>query len=265
MKTTSLPASLRRLLLAAAMLMPLAVPARAQLTDQVLVAGPVLLSPQQLQLLISRMLGRQGVAQRRSAAARATSNHPAAWSSGSVRAAPPATSAGPSPTVQAANPAPVAQPLPAQAQPAPTPAMAAQDPDRPEIRFTAVDGREVDLASLRGKVVLIDFWSTWCGPCVREIPNVVNAYREFHDRGFEVIGISFDTNRAALERMVSSKDMPWPQHFDGKGWKNEFGLKFGIRSLPTMWLIDDEGRIVTRNARGDLAGRVRRLLEAAGR
>jgi thiol-disulfide isomerase/thioredoxin len=245
--------------------MPLTMPARAQLTDQVLVAGPVLLSPQQLQLLVSRMLNRTVVAKQRSTGASATSNIAAPWHSAGGGSAPAAASTGAAPAVQAANPVPVAQPASAQVQVVPTPAAAAQDPDRPEIRFTAVDGREVDLASLRGKVVLIDFWSTWCGPCVREIPNVVNAYREFHSRGFEVIGISFDTNRAALERMVRSKDMPWPQHFDGKGWKNEFGLKFGIRSLPTMWLIDDEGRIVTRNARGDLASRVRRLLEAAGR
>ncbi len=132
--------------------------------------------------------------------------------------------------------------------------------EMPDIQFTAVDGRPVDLASLRGKVVLIDFWATWCGPCVGEIPNVVNAYNKYHDQGFEIIGISFDTNKVTLKRMMEDKGMPWPQYFDGKGWQNDFGVKFGIHGIPTMWLIDAKGQIITKNARTDLAGQVAKAL-----
>jgi C1A family cysteine protease/peroxiredoxin len=132
--------------------------------------------------------------------------------------------------------------------------------ETPDIQFTAVDGRVVNLASLRGKVVLIDFWATWCAPCMGEVPNVVNAYKTYHAKGFEIIGISLDTNKSALQAVTSANGMVWPQHFDGKGWQNAFAVKFGINSIPTMWLIDQQGRVVTKNARTDLAGQVAKLL-----
>jgi thiol-disulfide isomerase/thioredoxin len=131
----------------------------------------------------------------------------------------------------------------------------------PDIQFTALDGREVDLAKLKGKVVLVDFWATWCGPCVGEIPHVKAAYDQFHDKGFEIVGISFDGDRAALEKFVKSKDLPWPQYFDGKNWQNKFGQQYGIQSIPTMWLVNRKGDVADTNARDDLAGKVKRLLD----
>ncbi len=132
----------------------------------------------------------------------------------------------------------------------------------PDIRFTALDGREVDLAKLKGKVVLVDFWATWCGPCVGEIPHVKEAYTKFHDQGFEIVGISFDMEKAALEKFVKARELPWPQYFDGKGWQNQFGERYGIHSIPTMWLVDRNGNVVDTNARNDLAGKVEHLLAA---
>jgi serine/threonine protein kinase/thiol-disulfide isomerase/thioredoxin len=128
------------------------------------------------------------------------------------------------------------------------------------LKFTAVDGREVDLASLKGKVVLIDFWATWCGPCVAGIPDLVSAYQKYHDQGFEIIGISLDSDKAALERMTKERGMTWPQYFDGKGWQNAFGTQFGIRAVPTLWLVGRDGKIASTNARADLAGQVVGLL-----
>ena len=129
-----------------------------------------------------------------------------------------------------------------------------------DLKFTAVDGREVDMEKLRGKVVLVDFWATWCGPCIAELPNVLKAYEKLHDKGFEIVGISFDQDKARLEAMLKDKGMQWPQHFDGKGWKNEFGQRFGINSIPRMWLVDKKGMIVDTNARQGLEMKVEKLL-----
>jgi thiol-disulfide isomerase/thioredoxin len=129
------------------------------------------------------------------------------------------------------------------------------------IKFTAVDGREVDLAKLTGKVVLVDFWATWCGPCVAEIPNVKEAYNKLHDKGFEIVGISFDKDKTSLEKFVAEREMKWPQYFDGKVWQNEYGQKYGINGIPSMWLVDKKGNLRDMNARGALEEKVAKLLE----
>jgi thiol-disulfide isomerase/thioredoxin len=129
------------------------------------------------------------------------------------------------------------------------------------IKFTAVDGREVDLAKLTGKVVLVDFWATWCGPCVMEIPNVKDAYDKLHDKGFEIVGISFDQDQKALKKFVADREMKWPQYFDGKAWGNDFGRKYGISGIPAMWLVDKKGNLRDMNARGALEEKVQKLLQ----
>lgn len=129
-----------------------------------------------------------------------------------------------------------------------------------ELKFNAIKGGKVDLAALKGKVVLIDFWATWCPPCVAEVPNVVAAYKKLHDKGFEIIGISLDEDRSALTKFIKEHDMTWPQYFDGKGWDNKISSGFGIRSVPTMWLVDKEGKLASTNARSNLEAEVEKLL-----
>jgi thiol-disulfide isomerase/thioredoxin len=128
------------------------------------------------------------------------------------------------------------------------------------IKFTAVDGRQVDLANLKGKVVLIDFWATWCGPCVGEVPTVKATYDKLHDKGFEIVGISLDKDKDALVNFTKEKGMTWPQYFDGLFWNNKISQQYGINAIPAMWLVDKKGNLIDMNGRDDLEGKVSKLL-----
>jgi thiol-disulfide isomerase/thioredoxin len=130
-----------------------------------------------------------------------------------------------------------------------------------DLKFKAVDGTDVDIATLRGKVVLVDFWATWCGPCRMEIPNVVAAYNELHKDGFEIVGISLDQSKDKLLAYAQQVGMTWPQYFDGKGWGNDISSRYGINSIPTAWLVDKKGIVRSTEARGpDLVDQVKALL-----
>ncbi len=122
--------------------------------------------------------------------------------------------------------------------------------DKMEIAFTAIDGKEVDVTKMKGKVILIDFWATWCAPCVAEMPNVIKAYAEYKDKGFEVVGISLDEDKSALEGFIAQNNMTWPQYFDGKGWGNEIAQRFGIGQVPATFLVGKDGKIIASNLHG---------------
>jgi thiol-disulfide isomerase/thioredoxin len=129
-----------------------------------------------------------------------------------------------------------------------------------DLQFTSTDGAPVNLASLRGKVVLIDFWATWCKPCMKEAPDVVAAYQKYHDKGFEVIGISLDKDEFTMRTVAQEKGMTWPQYFDGQGWQNAMSSKFHIREIPTMWLVNKAGIVATTQAGGNLDTEIAKLL-----
>ena len=105
--------------------------------------------------------------------------------------------------------------------------------------------------------MIIDFWATWCGPCVREMPNVVATYEKYKDQGFAILGVTMD--RAGVEDKIGDfmkkQGMDWPQIYDGKGWKTAPGVLNNIRSIPFTFLLDREGRVRYSKLRGDALGR----------
>ena len=113
---------------------------------------------------------------------------------------------------------------------------------------------------MRGKVVLIDFWASWCVPCMIEIPKVKAAYEKLQPQGFEIIGINLDEDKAPMQRVLTSAHMTWPQSFDGQKWEGPLVSRFGIMSIPTVWLVDKRGVLRDLNARGNLVERVEKLL-----
>jgi thiol-disulfide isomerase/thioredoxin len=129
-----------------------------------------------------------------------------------------------------------------------------------EISGKLLDGTELDWASYEGKVVLVDYWATWCGPCRAEVPNVLENYLKYHDRGFEVIGISLDDQRSDAEEYVKQTNIPWPSLFEENtgesGWQNPMAVKYGITGIPTVILIDQQGNVVSLNARGPKLGQL---------
>lgn len=112
------------------------------------------------------------------------------------------------------------------------------------------EGEKLRLSELRGKVVLIDFWASWCGPCRRENPNVVRMYNEYKDKGFEILGVSLDRERERWLDAIEKDGLTWRHVSDLRGWKNEVAQAYGVHSIPHTVLLDEEGRIIARNLRG---------------
>lgn len=121
----------------------------------------------------------------------------------------------------------------------------------PDFQVTSLDSKPLSVSAEKGKIVLIDFWATWCGPCVGELPNVQKVYAQYHDKGFDIIGISLDQDKDKLTTFLKDKGVPWPQYFDGKGWENKVSTTYGINSIPATYLLGKDGKILGKGLRGE--------------
>ena len=135
--------------------------------------------------------------------------------------------------------------------------------EAPEIAMSDPDGNTRRLSDLRGKVVLIDFWASWCGPCRRENPNVVKLYQKYHDQGFEIFSVSLDKDGNAWRNAIKADGLTWPNHVsDLQYWQSAAGRLYGISSIPATVLVDREGKIIARNLRGaDLDRKLKEIFE----
>ncbi|MFW5886784.1 MAG: redoxin family protein [Bacteroidota bacterium] len=123
--------------------------------------------------------------------------------------------------------------------------------EAPNIKLPSPEGKEIQLSSLRGKVVLIDFWASWCGPCRRENPHVVKIYQEYKDKGFEIFGVSLDKNKEGWLKAIESDNLNWVHVSDLKQWASPVVPLYGVKGIPYTVLLDREGVVLAKGLRGN--------------
>ena len=134
----------------------------------------------------------------------------------------------------------------------------------PEIALPGIKGNEVSLSSLKGKVVLVDFWASWCGPCRAGNPAVVKLYNTYKEKGFEVFGVSIDAKKADWLKAIANDKIKFTQVNDAAGWNSAIAEKYGVNAIPNSFLLDKEGKLIAINLEGEaLENKVKELLGAA--
>ncbi len=133
--------------------------------------------------------------------------------------------------------------------------------EAPDFTMNDRDGKPVKLSDFRGKVMLVDFWASWCGPCRKENPHVVELYHKYHDKGFDVLGVSLDKTKEPWLAAIEKDGLVWNHVSDLKGWTNSAAQLYGVTSIPHTVLVDREGKIIARNLRGEqLTAKLREVL-----
>ncbi len=133
--------------------------------------------------------------------------------------------------------------------------------DMPDFTIQTPEGKDISMKDFRGKYVLVDFWASWCGPCMREMPNVVKLYKECKGKNFEIFGVSLDNKKDAWEKAIKANGMKWPQGSDLKGWAAEPAHLCNVSAIPFTVLLDPEGKVIAINLRGEqLHAKVKEVL-----
>lgn len=131
----------------------------------------------------------------------------------------------------------------------------------PNFTLKTPDGKDISLKDFKGKYVLVDFWASWCGPCLREIPNVVKLYKECKGKNFEIFGVSLDNKKDAWVKAIKANGMKWPQGSDLKGWGSEPARLCNVSAIPFMVLLDPDGKVIAIDLRGEqLHAKVKEVL-----
>ena len=126
----------------------------------------------------------------------------------------------------------------------------------PESGAAVLSASEFDLDSYEGKVVILNFWATWCGPCIAELPNMQKNYEKYHDKGFEIVAVSLDTDRKRVETFLKERKLPWKTLYNddakANGFNHPLAVHYGITAIPSMFLVDQKGNVVSLQARGSV-------------
>ena len=132
----------------------------------------------------------------------------------------------------------------------------------PDLTLPSSEGKMIGLSDLKGKVVLIDFWASWCEPCRENNPHLIKLYKKFHADGLEILGVSLDTNEASWKHAIAQDNLQWWQANDNKGWSGPSTVSYNVEAIPTMFLIDKKGIIREINLIGwRLEDRIKSLLK----